>query len=116
MFKNIIRVLAIAFAIFHGHGVLAHGDHEPIVEAQAIAIAMDAAQQFATFDPGLDFGVLPASWKRISAASVTIAVRTDSYYIVRVENATEGKALYILMSDSGAIYDANFTGNFPKVE
>jgi len=52
---------------------------------------------------------LPLSDKRIHK-------KGDGYYIVGLTNIKEEKSLFILMSISGEVYDANFTGNFPGLK
>lgn len=116
MLRKALFVTAL-WALVQTPFVWAHGGgHGPVDEAQAKAIALDAAGQFASFDPGLAIGQLDASWNDIEPDASRIEAKGDGYYIVAVANKVKGKTLYILMSLSGDIYDANFTGDFPKVK
>ena len=115
MIKKILIVFSLLL-MFYAHNVLAHGGgHGPVSKATAMAIALNTASQFSDFDSGIGFGKLDNSWKTLGAESSNIHVDGNGYYIVSVENKQESKTLYILMSESGSVYDANFTGKFPKV-
>ena len=97
--------------------VLAHGGgHGPINEAQAIAVGSRVVNQFMYSDAGLGFGKLDKSWKEVPANEKRIHKKGDGYYIVSATNKQQGKTLYILMSVSGEVYDANFDGVFPKLK
>ncbi len=114
--KRTIFIIAL-LALLQAQNALAHGGgHGPIKPTQAVSIAVDAAGQFASFDAGLGFGMLNDSWKGLSDDVSKIETRGDSYYIVSVANKVESKTLYVLMSVSGDIYDANFSGEFPRLK
>lgn len=116
MVKKFVSVIAL-LVVLQAQNVMAHGGgHGPVSPEQATAIALDAAQQFSDFDPGLGFGKLTSSWKTLTEEAAKIETRGDGYYIASVANEAEGKTLYVLMSASGSIYDANFTGEFPKLK
>jgi hypothetical protein len=40
----------------------------------------------------------------------------SGYYLVSVLNTVEEKTLYVLMSDAGEVYNANFTGEFDGIK
>lgn len=88
------------------------GGHGPIGDEAALGFGIYVAGELANFDAGLGFGQLPASWKDLPPDAASIHLLGPGYYIIKVENADEGKSLYILMSESGEVYDANFTGAF----
>ena len=116
MIRKALSVLTLLL-LFQAPNALAHsGGHGPIDEGQARAIAADVADQFADSDPGLGFGRLAASWKGIDLEAAKIHVKGAGYYIVALENQAEHKTLYVLMSSTGSVFDANFTGEFPKVK
>lgn len=116
MMKKLIAIFALLLML-QAQNALAHGGgHGPISPGKATAIALDAADQFTSFDPGLGFGKLGSSWKGLSRDTSKIVTKGEGYYIVSVENKTEGKTMFLLMSVAGDIYDANFTGEFPKVK
>ncbi|MDH5784149.1 MAG: DUF6488 family protein [Chromatiales bacterium] len=116
MVRKVVTLFALLLMLQASNAFAHAGGHGPVSEEMARAIALDAANQFSEFDPGLGFGRLGASWQGLSEQSVTIVTRGEGYYIVGVENRAEGKTMYVLMSRSGDIYDANFTGEFPKVK
>lgn len=116
MIKKLLSAVALLL-MFQAQSAMAHGDgHGPINSEMATSIALDAAQQFSDNDPGLGFGKLSPGWKTLTKASTKIETKGDGYYIVSVTNQGEGKTLYVLMSATGSVYDANFTGEFPKVK
>lgn len=116
MLKKLVSVIAL-LVMLQAQTVMAHGDgHGPVSPERATAIALDAAKQFSDYDPGLGFGKLAGSWKTLTKETAKIETRGEGYYIASVANKAEGKMLYVLMSASGSIYDANFTGEFPKVK
>lgn len=101
--------------------VFGHADHEheheshPITAKQAQSNGLKVAKVFSDIDAELGFGKLPASWSELTSAQSTLHASGAGYYIVAVENKAEGKTLYVLMSNTGDLYDANFTGEFPKL-
>jgi hypothetical protein len=114
--KKLIPVIAMLLMLQTQNAMAHAGGHGPVSPEMAAAIALDAAGQFTSFDPDLGFGMLSSSWKGLANEAAKIETRGNGYYIVSVVNQAEGKTLYILMSTSGGIYDANFTGEFPKVK
>ncbi|MDO8342221.1 MAG: DUF6488 family protein [Cellvibrio sp.] len=99
--------------------VTAHEDHEHayITESAALVVAQKALIQLTEKDAGLGFGKLPANWAEVPAKNVKLHKNGDGYYIVAATNDAEGKTLYVLLSsEDGAVYDANFTGEFQKLK
>lgn len=98
--------------------VAAHDDHhhDPITEQAAITLGKNVAANLSAKDGGLGFGKLPASWNSVPAKNVKLHKKGDGYYIVAVNNETEKKVLYVLMSSEGEAYDANFTGEFKNLK
>ncbi|PNE02979.1 hypothetical protein A15D_01382 [Alcanivorax sp. MD8A] len=107
----IVAVLAVSGRAF-SHG----GDHDPISEQQAVGIAKYVAVKLTEEDRGMGFGVLDESWKDLPEEKVGISKSGPGYYIVAMEHEEEGRTLYILMSETGSVYDANFTGQFKGIE
>ncbi len=112
MFKNIVFSLCILLAGFTQLSYAHPGGHGPIKQQQAIMLAAEVASQFVDFDPGLGFGKLAASWKEIPQQDQRLHVNGEGYYIVSIHNRKVVKTLYVLMSNEGEVYDANFTGKF----
>jgi len=99
--------------------VTAHEDHEHayITESAALVVAQKTLTQLTEKDAGLGFGKLPASWAVVPAKNVKLHKNGDGYYIVAATNDAEEKTLYVLISsDDGAVYDANFTGEFKNLQ
>lgn len=96
----------------------AHNDHHhgPMTEQSAITAAKNVAAKLSVKDGGLGFGKLPASWNSVPAKDVKLHKKGDGYYIVAVNNESEKKVLYVLMSPEGETYDANFTGEFKNIK
>jgi hypothetical protein len=116
MMKNITFLLSLLFMIYSQSAFAHGGGHGPVSETRAIDIASFTVNQFIHFDAGLGFGKLNKSWKDVSTDEKRIHKKGDGYYIVSTTNKKEGKALYILMSVAGEVYDANFSGEFPRLK
>lgn len=98
---------------------MAHSDHEHsyITEPAALVVAQKTLIQLTEKDAGLGFGKLPASWAEVPAKNVKLHKNGDGYYIVSATNEAEVKTLYVLISsEDGAVYDANFTGEFQNLK
>ena len=117
MMKKLLAVFSLLF-IIQSSSVLAHpgGHNTTITDDQALAIGAGAAEQLVDYDAGLDFGKLNASWKGLPQDAVRIYVRGEGYFIVSVENTYENETLFVLMSLSGTVYNANFTGEFEGLQ
>lgn len=116
MIRKLIALFALAFLLY-AQGSFAHGGgHGPINPFKAVSIALETTERFTRFNPGLGFGTLDSSWKGLSRDTSKVVTEGKGYYIVSVENKDAGKTLYILMSTLGRIYDANFSGEFPRVK
>jgi len=115
-FKIVLLTLLLQPLLVFGH---ADHDHEheaqPISATQAQSNGLKAAKVFSDIDAELGFGKLPQSWSKLSSAQTKLHASGKGYYVVAVENEAEGKTLYVLMSNTGDLYDANFTGEFPKL-
>lgn len=94
-----------------------HGDHQhPSIEPlEAQQAAVRAAEYFSKNDAGLGFGKLKSSWGELSFDRSKVVKTGEGYFIVSVDNDDEKQTLFVLISDEGDIYDANFTGEFPKL-
>ena len=100
------------------HQVMAHADHEHhyITEGTALVVAKKTVAMLTEKDAGLGFGKLAESWAAVAADKIKLHKNGDGYYIVSVANDAEEKTLYVLMSsEDGGVYDANFTGEFSKL-
>ena len=112
MIKHLLFIISF-IVITHSQFALAHdGGHELVTEPQAIEIAYEVATQFIENDPGLGFGKLSNSWKKLPINARRVHKKGNGFYIISLMNEKEGKSLYILMSVTGDVYDANLSGKF----
>ena len=111
---KIVSVGLMVVTLIVSQPSFAHSDHHhgPISEAAAQTLAQDVVENLSSRDAGLGFGQLPKSWVSVPSKNVAISKKGTGYYIVSVLNDAEKKTLYILMSDGGEVYDANFAGDF----
>jgi hypothetical protein len=112
--KNLVLIFLLLMAFtqkVHAHA----GGHGPVNEQQAIEEASYVVEQFILSDVGLGFGKLDKSWGQLPATAKRVHRKADGYYIISLQNDAEGKMLYILMSLTGSVFDANFSGDFPKL-
>ncbi|WP_295877927.1 DUF6488 family protein [uncultured Zhongshania sp.] len=108
--------ICLLASLFISSNLLAHGGgHAPITEQKALVIATEITQGFAGIDPQLGFGRVSESWSKVGAESATIYQSGPDYYIVKVVNPNDERALYILMSAEGEAFDANISGKFEGV-
>lgn len=108
--------ICLLASLFISSNLLAHGGgHAPITEQKALVIATAITQGFAGIDPQLGFGRVSESWSKVGAESATIYQSGPDYYIVKVVNPNDERALYILMSAEGEAFDANISGKFEGV-
>ncbi len=115
---KILSSVLILAALFVSQALFAHTDHQhgPISESAAQTLALEVADNLSSRDAGRGFGQLPKTWASVAAKNVAISKKGKGYYIVSVLNESEQKTLYILMSDGGEVYDANFSGKFEGIE
>lgn len=111
MMKKFVSVVALLMMLQAQNAIAHAGGHGPVPPEMTKV----AAGQFARFDAGLGFGQLSSGWKKLGKETANIKTKGKGYYIVSVGNKAEGKTLYLLISASGEIYDADFSGEFPKV-
>lgn len=113
---NMIKGAIVALAFGLSGMVFAHGSHSPVSPAEALNIAKDAAVMLAEEDRGMGFGKLDDSWKTVPADNISIGKTGPGFYIVTLGNISEKRTLYVLMSNTGDLYDANFSGKFEGIE
>lgn len=108
-----IQTIFAAFLLLSSQLAYSHGSHAPAMnETQIIDLGVSAASQFSTQDTGLPIGKLPDSWRTLKEKNVSIHKKGRGYYILKIENEADKRTLYVLVSNTGRVYDANFTGNF----
>lgn len=95
---------------------LAHQSHVHLSDQSAPGVGLKAAADLTKKDAGLGFGKLPASWAAVPVKNAKIHKKGKGYYVVAVTNGEEKKTLYVLISDEGEAYDANFTADFNDIK
>ncbi len=95
---------------------LAHQSHSHVSEQSAPAVGLKTAADLTKKDAGLGFGKLPDSWAGLPIQSAKLHKKGKGYFVVAVTNDKEKKTLYVLLSDEGKAYDANFTGEFKDLK
>jgi hypothetical protein len=118
---KILVSLLFSFSVFITQYAIAHGDHEHqeprvISETVALIVAQRAVTSMSRKDAGLGFGQLDESWSTVAKQDMAIYKKGVGYYVASVLNKNEDKTLFLLMSDSGEVYDANFSGQFDGIE
>lgn len=116
--KSFVSTILFLVMMHVGQLAMAHGDHNhpPMEPKEAEQAALRAAGYFTTRDMGLGFGQLNKSWNELGLEAAKVYRADKGYFIVAVKNPGKGKTLYVLLSDEGDIYDANFSGDFPKLK
>jgi len=106
----IVLLLSAAQARAHPEG------HGPITSEKAVQIARTVTADLAESDGGLGFGKLAPSWTQLPSEASKVHLKEHDYFIVSIRNEAEKRTLFVLLSTSGEVYDANFTGNFPALK
>lgn len=106
--------IVLTLLLLNGQPVLAHSDHAhgPISEAKAKQLAANVVAHLSKQDAGLDIGKLPASWSAVVLDGIAMHKTGKGFFILSVINASLNQTLYVLMSDTGEVYDVNDTGVF----
>ena len=112
--KNIACLLLTGLLI--SAPVLAHEFHAHVSDQSAPSVGLKTAADLSKKDAGLGFGQLPSSWSEVPVQNAKLHKKGKGYFIVAVTNDKEKKTLYVLMSDEGKAYDANFTGEFKDLK
>jgi hypothetical protein len=102
-------IISINVAFAHG------GEHTRIKESQVIEysdknIAIVVDQQIKIEGKKLD-----KSWLNIAKSNKKIYKKGEGYYISTFIDTQNNKTLYILLSNAGELYDANYSGKFEGI-
>ncbi|SFM04627.1 DUF6488 family protein [Nitrosomonas communis] len=130
-----IQTLALAFALTiitiplafagsdhdHGHSH-SHGDNththshgsqtKKLNDKGALAAASEGVAAIIEQKQPVEGELLDEAWGNTPEEGKKISKKGKGYYIVSFDNKVSNKALYVLMSDTGEIYDANYSGKF----
>ena len=99
----------------HSHGGGAHAHNAPaqmIDENSAIAAASSAVTMLVEQKQSVEGAPLNAAWKETVEADKKIIKKGNGYFIISFDNKSVEKTLYFLLSNTGEIYDANYSGKF----
>jgi len=111
--KSSIRLCLFAIMLFSSQLIFAHGEGHALINEETAIIA--ASNNIATIiAQGIEIegNKLNESWENIPGSDKAIHKKGNGYYIVSLENKVKGKTLYVLLSNQGELYDANYSGVF----
>ena len=105
---------SVAFAHFGGHG---NEDGVALSWNEVISVATHHVADLISLKVELkDLGVLDKSWNSVAPSGKKFSKLENGDYIVSFVHPTEKKTLYLLLSSSGDLYEANFSGIFEGVK
>lgn len=109
--RRVSRWLALPACWFVAATCIAHPGHDDaLTTVQAIAIAKAAVRELVSTGELINGEALPESWNEFDGRATCSA--TPIYYLVGLQNYSEGKTLHVLLDHGGrfrrARYDANF--------
>ncbi|TGN16937.1 DUF6488 family protein [Leptospira idonii] len=112
-----LLTLALMGSVF-GSGTFAHdhSSHKKLSKSEILASASKGVSALIAKKEKVDGSRLDVSWEDKSVTSDAIEKEGEGYYIVKFTNAKLAKSLFLLISASGDIYDANFTGVFKNLK
>lgn len=97
----------------HGHG---HGHNRAAANAKSIlSAATEAVAQLFHHKQVIEGKALDQAWLNMPEGNKSVAKRGNGYFIVRYQGPAD-RPLFLLLSDEGDLYDANYTGHFPGLE
>ncbi|PJZ77417.1 MULTISPECIES: DUF6488 family protein [Leptospira] len=122
--KNKFLNTALAFSIIGllvGANVYAHGDHKheeagKLGKKEAISAAAKGVASIISKKEKIEGVELDATWNDKAVTSRAIKKEGSGYYIIRFTNQKLNKNLFILLSDDGEVFDANFSGVFKDLK
>ena len=107
-------VLALPACLLLHASTLAHPGHEgSLTTAQVFAIAKAAVRRLIRDGEPVQGVVLSEDWKEIDGQPKCSA--TPIYYLISLDNYSEGKTLYVLLNHGGRFLRARFDENFAEL-
>lgn len=91
----------------HSHGAPVQLDDKGLISAASQGISAIVKQKHQIEGKALD-----EAWINTPDSEKSISKKGRGYSIVKFENKITKQNLFILLSDAGQVYDANFTGQF----
>ncbi|MBT5165709.1 MAG: hypothetical protein HOM46_00470 [Nitrosomonadales bacterium] len=105
---TILISLMLSTSLAFAHG----GGHAKIKESQVIEYSDKNIASIVRQQIEIEGKKLDKSWLNISKSNKKIYKKGEGYYITTFKNDTNNKTLYILLSEAGELYDANYSGKF----
>jgi hypothetical protein len=114
LMKNIpttIIALILSTQLAFAHG----GGHAKIEESQVIEYSDKNIASIVRQQIKIEGKKLDKSWLNIAKSNKRIYIKGEGYYISTFKNDKNNKTLYILLSETGELYDANYSGKFEGI-
>lgn len=113
--RRISRLLALPACWFMVATSMAHPGHDDaLTTVQAIAIAKAAVRGLVKSGELINGETLPESWNEADGRATCSA--TPIYYLVGLQNYSEGKTLHVLLDHGGRFRRARFDANFAELK
>ena len=97
----------------HGHS---HSAPKKLDDKGLIAAASKGVNAIVLQKLEIDGELLDESWSNTADAAKSVRKKGAGYSIVKFDKKDSKKSLYVLLSDIGEIYDANFSGEFSDLK
>ncbi len=112
--KQTRRVLVVLACAFFAAVSYAHPGHEDaLTKIQAVAIAKAAIRKLVEEGKPVQGEVLGEAWNQIDGYPKCSA--TPVYYLISLDNYSEGKTVHVLLNHSGRFMRARFDKNFAEL-
>jgi len=99
-------ILSSSLTLAHG------GGHKKIKDSQIIEYSDRNISIVVNKEVKIEGDKLDKSWLTIPGSNKKIHKRGNGYYIITFKNDQNHKTLYILLSEEGELYNANYSGKF----
>ncbi len=111
---QILILVAVSVCALTSVAAYAHPGHEDaLTKVQAIAIAKAAIRQLIEEGKQVQGEVLGEAWNQIDGYPKCSA--TPVYYLISLDNYSEGKTVHVLLNHSGRFMRARFDKNFAEL-
>ena len=111
---RIVAFLGVLICVLTGVAAHAHPGHEDaLTKVQAIAIAKAAIRQLVEEGKPVQGEALSEAWNQIDGYPKCSA--TPVYYLISLDNYSEGKTVHVLLNHSGRFMRARFDKNFAEL-
>lgn len=120
---SVFLALVFIFSVGNASVALADGPKfqksfkaKPLDDKGAIVAAGQAVKNLRHQGLPVEGLVLEADWEQIGDSEKKLNKKGPGYFIVSINNVSLKKKLYVLLSETGDLYDANYNGQFKGVE